>query len=195
MKKIIGLTIAAIIVIAIAGVGTFAFFSDTETSANNTITAGTLDLGLSNTTGTEAAGSATGTWVTPTGFKPGDNLAATLFAKNSGTVDMTTVTAQFAYTLSDGTPATVSPLGTANTDKIEKMVKATTVTWNGTAVSALQGKTLEELQALGAISLGSALTAGNEKALAITWTFDSTATNGCQGDAANITVTLVGTQN
>ena len=195
MKKIIGLTIAAIIVIALAGVGTFAYFSDTETSANNTITAGTLDLGLANASGAEAGSGVTGTWVTPAGFKPGNTLAATLYAKNSGSVDMAHVTVQFTYTLTDGTPATVHPIGTASTDKIEQMLTATTVTWNGVAVAALQGQTLAQLTALGAVDLGSNLASTAEKSLAITWTFNSNATNGCQGDTANITVTLVGTQN
>lgn len=44
MKKIIGLTLTALLVIAIAGNGTWAYFSDSEASQNNTITAGTLNL-------------------------------------------------------------------------------------------------------------------------------------------------------
>ena len=44
MKKVIGLTLAAILIAGIAGAGTWAFFSDSEVSQNNTITAGTLDL-------------------------------------------------------------------------------------------------------------------------------------------------------
>ena len=44
MKKIIGLTIAALLLIATVAGGTWAYFQDTETSANNNITAGTLDL-------------------------------------------------------------------------------------------------------------------------------------------------------
>ena len=44
MKKIIGLTIAALLVIGIVGVGTFAYFSDTAASTGNTWTAGTLVL-------------------------------------------------------------------------------------------------------------------------------------------------------
>ena len=46
MKKILGLTITAVLVIGIIGGGTFAYFSDTESSANNTLTAGTLDLNI-----------------------------------------------------------------------------------------------------------------------------------------------------
>ena len=44
MKKVIGLTLVAILIIGIVGGGTWAFFSDNETSQNNTLTAGTLDL-------------------------------------------------------------------------------------------------------------------------------------------------------
>lgn len=49
MKKIIGLTIVALLLIGIVGVGTFAYFSDTETSSGNTVTAGTLNLVATNT--------------------------------------------------------------------------------------------------------------------------------------------------
>lgn len=44
MKKILGLSIAALLVIAMVGGGTWAYFNDTESSVGNTITAGTLDL-------------------------------------------------------------------------------------------------------------------------------------------------------
>jgi len=44
VKKILGLTIAAIMVMGLVGGGTWAYFSDTETSTGNTFAAGTLDL-------------------------------------------------------------------------------------------------------------------------------------------------------
>jgi predicted ribosomally synthesized peptide with SipW-like signal peptide len=44
MKKIIGLSLATLLIVAVVGSGTWAYFSDNETSQNNTITAGTLDL-------------------------------------------------------------------------------------------------------------------------------------------------------
>ena len=46
MKKILGLTVAALLVIGLVGGGTWAYFSDTETVSSNTFTAGTLDLDL-----------------------------------------------------------------------------------------------------------------------------------------------------
>ena len=44
MKKIIGLGIAVAVIIALVTTGTFAVFSDTETSSPNTFTAGVIDL-------------------------------------------------------------------------------------------------------------------------------------------------------
>jgi len=44
MKRILGLTIAALLVIAMVGGATWAYFSDSESTVDNTFTAGTLDL-------------------------------------------------------------------------------------------------------------------------------------------------------
>jgi predicted ribosomally synthesized peptide with SipW-like signal peptide len=44
MKKIIGLTVAALMVMGLVGGGTWAYFSDTESSTGNVFAAGTLDL-------------------------------------------------------------------------------------------------------------------------------------------------------
>ena len=46
MKKIIGLSAAALMLMGIIGGATFAYFSDTESSTNNALTAGTLDLNI-----------------------------------------------------------------------------------------------------------------------------------------------------
>jgi len=46
MKKILGLTVSAMMVMGLVGGGTWAFFSDTETSTGNVLQAGTLDLNL-----------------------------------------------------------------------------------------------------------------------------------------------------
>jgi predicted ribosomally synthesized peptide with SipW-like signal peptide len=44
MRKILIALLGVLLVAALAGAGTFAYFSDTETSTGNTFTAGTLDL-------------------------------------------------------------------------------------------------------------------------------------------------------
>ena len=49
MKKILGLTIVALLIMGLVGGGTWAYFSDTESSTGNQLTAGTLDLQLGAT--------------------------------------------------------------------------------------------------------------------------------------------------
>jgi spore coat-associated protein N len=46
MKKILGLTLAALVTIALIGGSTWAYFSDVESSTNNSLTAGVLDLNI-----------------------------------------------------------------------------------------------------------------------------------------------------
>lgn len=43
-KKLLLLTLALLLIAGMAGAGTFAYFTDTETSTGNTFTAGTMDL-------------------------------------------------------------------------------------------------------------------------------------------------------
>ena len=70
MKKIIGLSIVAVLIIGMVGAGTWAYFSDTETSTGNTFTAGTLNLELTDTVEDGTDGE-TLTWVF-TDLYPGD---------------------------------------------------------------------------------------------------------------------------
>lgn len=51
MKKILGLTLAAVLIMVTVGFGTWAYFSDIESSTNNTIAAGTLDLTIAGGSG------------------------------------------------------------------------------------------------------------------------------------------------
>jgi spore coat-associated protein N len=46
MKKILGLTLATLLVMTFVSGGTWAYFNDTESSSNNSLTAGTLDLNI-----------------------------------------------------------------------------------------------------------------------------------------------------
>ena len=61
-----------------AGAGTFALFSDTETSSGNSVQAGTLDLTLGN------GGSAT---LTASDVAPGDSSTSMVKVNNVGTID------------------------------------------------------------------------------------------------------------
>lgn len=82
MKKIISLSLAALLIAAAAGSGTWAYFSDNETSQNNTITAGTLDLQVgANDPCTEAI-------IIGPDLQPGDRgNAADWTITNKGSID------------------------------------------------------------------------------------------------------------
>jgi len=74
------------------------------------------------------------------------------------------------------------------------MVIAQVATWNG-APTAWQGSSLATLIAGGPYTLGAGtLAAGVEAPLAITWQFLPAATNGCQGDSENVTLTIGASQ-
>jgi len=63
------------------GMGTYAYFSDTETSADNTFTAGTLDLTVNN------ENPLTSKLFDFSNVKPGDNGSITVNVCNNGTID------------------------------------------------------------------------------------------------------------
>jgi predicted ribosomally synthesized peptide with SipW-like signal peptide len=202
VKKILGLAISALLVIGMVAAGTFAYFTDTQASSGNVFTAGTLDLGLSNTPGAAATGDVTGTF-TATTWKPGDTATGTLSINNAGSIAMGHLTVAFTYTLSTaGRPLTISgsPWTTDPTDLFDKEITVTTATWNGvtqdgTSGSAtIQGRTLAQLQTTGAIQLAT-LGANTKHDLVLIFTFATGATNGCQGNVLTLTVTFNGTQN
>ncbi len=80
MKKILGLTVAAVLVMALVGGGTWAYFSDPETSAGNTLTAGTLNLVVGAADPTTAN-------FTLTTKVPGDNGTIVWALDNDGDTD------------------------------------------------------------------------------------------------------------
>lgn len=77
MKKILGLTLAALVTIALIGGSTWAYFSDVETSTNNSLTAGTLDLNI------DGANDAVTTF-SVTGKAPGDSGSGSSILSNIG---------------------------------------------------------------------------------------------------------------
>ena len=78
MKKILGLTVAALLVIGMVGGGTWAYFTDTEQSTNNSLTAGTLDLNID-------AGNIAVTTFSASAVGPGDSGSGSSTLSNVGT--------------------------------------------------------------------------------------------------------------
>ena len=80
MKRILGLGFLSIMLLATVGGGTWAWFSDTETSANNSLTAGTLDLNIDG-------GNIAVTTFTSNNTAPGDSGSGTNELENIGSLD------------------------------------------------------------------------------------------------------------
>jgi spore coat-associated protein N len=80
MKKITGLIITALLIIGLIGGGTYAYFSDTESSEDNTLTAGTLDLNI-------RGGDTAVATLTVSDVAPGDSGSANDTLSNVGSMD------------------------------------------------------------------------------------------------------------
>lgn len=82
MKKILGLAVAAMMVMAMVGAGTWAFFSDTETTTANILSAGTMDLQIGG--GGVIHGSVSD--VAPGDGEPTNPVSASVTLTKAGTV-------------------------------------------------------------------------------------------------------------
>lgn len=78
-RRVLGSVLTVGAASSAAGAGTFALFSDTETSSANTVQAGTLDL--------QVNGSGTNTVVDVTNVAPGDTGSDSTTIRNDGTLD------------------------------------------------------------------------------------------------------------
>lgn len=95
MKKIVGLTIVFMLLIGMSGIGTWAYFSDIETSQSNTFAAGTLDLKTNDSDGVSQT-------LLATNMAPGDTVSSeTIILRNTGSVAGSTLDLSFSYVESD----------------------------------------------------------------------------------------------
>ena len=79
MKKILGLTVVALMVMGLVGGGTWAYFSDVESAVDNTLAAGTLDLEV------DTDNPWTSVPISITNIAPGDSAGSTsITCKNVG---------------------------------------------------------------------------------------------------------------
>jgi spore coat-associated protein N len=190
LKKIIGLAIAALIVITIAGVGTFAFFNDTESSANNIITAGTLDLKTNDANGVDSV-------LTVQDLAPGNSVGpATVELKNAGSIDAAHMDISVTYSENDGTePGDPGLAADVSQDEFAAQLKVNTLRYGATdlltKVTDANANGFKDIQDVsnsdltGLLGLDSAATAN----FVIEVTLDGASTgNDFQGDGINITL-------
>ncbi len=127
MKKILGLAIALVLFMGMAGIGTWAYFSDVETSTGNTLAAGTLDLKTGDYDGVTKT-------LEATNMAPGDTVGPeTITLKNSGSVAGATLDLAFSYIESDGSP---NP-NNEGADATAAMIEVTTLNYGNPSVSIL----------------------------------------------------------
>lgn len=136
MKKILGLTVAAMMVMAMVGAGTWAFFNDTETSSANILSAGTLDLTLDG--GNDDVQLLT---ASIGDIYPGDSGNATAVLKNIGSLagELEIEFSAIANTESTGTTGTSTATGTTTTMIDSALIGGSADDWVGFSLEMTGG--------------------------------------------------------
>lgn len=114
-KKLLLLTLALLLVAGMAGAGTFAYFSDTETSTGNTFPAGTMDLKVNDGSPNVWSDGVTATW-TLSNMLPGDSKYGYVKADNAGIIDADHMGITCDYTVTEESPV-VEPDTDPNTNE------------------------------------------------------------------------------
>lgn len=212
MNKKILISLSVIgIAAAIAIGGTIAYFSDTETSENNTFAAGTMDLDID---GDDIAVQT----MNLLDKAPGDSGTANATLKNSGSLDgeldvvMGTVTnypcTDDTYGKNDGTEYCTSDAGTLggsaqmalyvdvdesgtwNTDDIG--LKSDAAKYTNTGSTALDYDTIDNYGGVAWNDVYTGLmTPGDQDDFVIDWKVPTSATNDIQGDALEFDLTFI----
>lgn len=192
--------LASLSMIAIAsaavGYGTYAAFSDTETSTGNIFTVGDLDLTL------DAAQGVTGT-ISAGNFAPGDAVAGALVLRNEGSIvsgdaqgHVVTLAISVASEVTDdaGNPADPDDGGVSTAAPLDSWLIVTSLTYDGANLLASEEGpvTLDELTSMSFGGLADPGATG--KPFAIALQFDPLAPNHLKRDVADLTFTFALTQ-
>lgn len=177
-RKVLIALLGVLLVAALAGAGTFAAFSDVETSTANSFTAGTLDLKIN-----DADGASIPALFTVSDVKPGDSGTATYTLKNSGTIAGYLDLSGITMTNTEGTN-TEAEVNTAEPGDLGANMNVT-VTIGTTTVY-----TGPLASMAGAYDLDIALGAGGSTTLIIAWSVPGTVGNDIQGDVTNLAFTV-----
>lgn len=210
MKKLLLPMLAALLVIGLAGAGTLAVFSDTETSTANTFTAGTLDLKVSDADEGFGEG-VSATWVM-SNMTPGVTTVGPLSVslQNSGTLAADHVEISFSHSIDEVTNPVESDTNPASAPAdMAEWIEITSMIYNGVDFLAAPAPTLSDVNGNGFIDLDDVTLSPNTdvggpldnlatlnpnnagtRTLTMALAFDAGATNDIQGDILTTTVTL-----
>ena len=185
MKKILGLTIAFMLLISMGGIGTWAYFQDTETSTGNVLAAGTLDLKTDDVDGVTQT-------LYASNLKPGDIVPGSITLKNTGSVAGSSVDLVFAYGENDTGP-NPSPM---TADATAAVIEVTTLTLEGYDLlgGVIDGNSnlyidIEDLKNAN-VSDPTGIGASGTKAFIITVQLRADTSGDFQYDGINITMTF-----
>ncbi len=186
MKKMLGLTIAFMLLISMGGIGTWAYFQDTETSTDSVLAAGTLDLKTDDVDGVTQT-------LYASNLKPGDSVPGSITLKNTGSVAGSTLDLAFTYGESDDIPNPV-PM---SADATAAVIKVTTLSLGGFpllgGVSDGNGNLYIDIQDLknadltGQTGIGAS---GGTTDFSITVQLEAGTSSDFQSDGINITMTF-----
>ena len=192
MKKILTSVFAIAMVAAVAGIGSWAYFSDTEISTGNTVTAGTLDLKVNGQDVTDQK-------FTVENVYPGYSDSSTIAVKNDGTIDGQHLKLAFRNMIDNENGCTapeakVDGSCDGTQGELSRNVKIT-ITEDGNT-NPIVNDTLSNLRYYneGYIDLGS-LAADETKNITITATVPTSVGNIIQSDSVVTDIELTLTQN
>ena len=199
MKKIIGLTIAALLIIGIVGVGTFAYFSDTATSTGNTWTAGTLVLSES-TTGTAVAANMVGAGPSINGsvqfglVKPGSSGTITWTLSNTGNVAGTLTMVALTTFGQGGAPNAPEAAAETALGGVKGLDTGITI-WVTRDTTDILGTTAAYVPMSGLdtalnLEINKTITIGTPMVYVLNWQVPTSVGNEIQGDTANLNITF-----
>jgi predicted ribosomally synthesized peptide with SipW-like signal peptide len=212
MKKAFGLILAGFLITClIAGTtaGAWALFQDTETSSNNQLTAGTMDLKL--TDANESDQDSITASFGGSALVPGANIGpSTVTLKNTGNLNADHVDIKFQNTVTDNASYNANDLGPNITDMAmvltvsalsyggsNLLTQTVPGTFNNTYIEAADNAgnndgiiTLRELNNVIIQSLSAPPANNGTRVLSITLNIGANVGNGIQGDIDNVTVTF-----
>ena len=187
MKKILGLTVVALMVMGLVGGGTWAYFSDVETSTGNTFGAGTLDLEVDSENPWASAP------ISISNIAPGATSATTnITATNIGSLAGDLYVRISNYTDAGGDtsePEQVKEAEIGQTDNISTQL-VLSVTGPGGAVTNIDGLTIASANGTWSDKIADLAATNGTADIEISATCNSSATNEYQGDNCTFTIEL-----
>lgn len=147
-RRVLGGSIVLGLTAAGAGAGTFALFSDTETSSGNTIQAGTLDLGLGVTSGSFTAGN----------LKPTESISGSFDLTESGTITGNHVELDFSVNTTEAGASNDGDTAPSSAAGMEELFQVTTLDYDGTDL--LSAYSVTDANSNGIVDLNDVVTHG-----------------------------------